>query len=92
MGVDWTDDALLEDFAGQMGEEKWHFSISSEESAGAEDRPGEKDNIGVAVKKGRTYGGAQVGGFCFASESENIVYKGHCTRYQNATVKFFSRN
>jgi hypothetical protein len=73
------------------GEDKSNFSISFEASAGAEDMPGKEGNIGVAVKKGRTDGGADTNYFCSASESENKVYVGKCTRFQNATVKFFSR-
>jgi hypothetical protein len=53
--------------------------------------PGKAGNIGFAVKKGRTDGGADTDYFCFASESEHKVYVGKCTRFQNATVKFFSR-
>jgi hypothetical protein len=53
--------------------------------------PGKEGNIGFAIKKGRTDGGADTDYFCLASESENKVYVGKCTRFQNATVKFFSR-
>jgi hypothetical protein len=53
--------------------------------------PGQEGNIGVAVKKGRTDGEADLRGFYFASQFENKVIFGHCTRYQNATVKFFSK-
>jgi hypothetical protein len=53
--------------------------------------PGKEDNIGVAIKKGRIDGGATVGYFHCASESENKVVAGNCTIFRNAIVKFFSR-
>lgn len=53
--------------------------------------PGKEGNIGVAVKKGRTDGGADLKCFYFASQFENKFHVGYCFRYQNATVKFFSK-
>jgi hypothetical protein len=53
--------------------------------------PGEEGNIKVAIKKGRTDGGAEIGKFYFASELENKIYVRNYSRYQNANVKFFSK-
>jgi hypothetical protein len=108
MGVDWTDDALLEVFARQKvchiflwpghfmltpcfkGGNKSDFNISLELSAKADDKPAPPGNIGVAIKSGRTDGGAEIGWAFRFAESENKIHVGNCSRYQNATVKFFS--
>ncbi|KAE8446437.1 hypothetical protein EG329_012042 [Mollisiaceae sp. DMI_Dod_QoI] len=91
MGVDWTDKAILEDFARQEGGDASDYYIIAEGPAGATNKIAPEGAIGGAIKAG-DIGGAHIGEvFRYALQSENKVYTGLGVTWKNAVVKWIGR-